>query len=1541
MGGGHARVFLALFVLTGRLLYAGALHLPSSQPVLGFGFTNLFPSLRFDRPVVITSPPGETNRLFIAEKSGRIKVIDDLTHPFVSMFLDLSESTFVSEEAGLLGVAFHPNYSQNGRFFVFRITQPNAKDELTEFRRDPDNPLRADLNFQKVILSQYDGSDTHNAGDLKFGPDGYLYLSLGDEAPVYPDTHDSPQAIDKGFFAGIIRIDIDSRPENLVPNPHDAIKGDYRIPKDNPFVGVNSFNGSAVDPFRVRTEFYAIGMRNPWRFSFDPFTGALIAADVGEGAIEEVNIVKKGGNYGWPYMEGSRVVREGEIPGNLEPPTYEYNHGLGLFAGRAVIGGVVYAGNELPGLRGKYLFGDYDSGNVWALDPLAPEGGATWIAGRSGLATFGTHPADGAVLIANHVEGTIEHLTYVAPGAGQVPLTLRDVGAFTDVRTLQVDTNFFPFEVTTPLWSDGAIKTRWLDLSRARGKVRFDESNAWDFPEGAVFLKHFELELTNGVAASRRRVETRVLVKTADDIYGLTYRWGNSLTNAVLVPPEGTNETFVIHDGGILRTQVWSYPTWDQCRTCHNREAGFVLGARTHQLNRTVEISGQMTNQLAWLAAQGLFTASTVVHPDRLRHLATLDDPVAPLQYRVRSYLESNCMHCHTPGGRTAAPWDARISTPLAQAHIFNERATFYPYPMKLIAPHDLENSYIYFRASNRVPLYQMPPIATSVIDNQFLDVLSQWVVRIPEEGWQTADIGVPTVEGSAEVYRSTLRVSSAGAGVLEDSLFFCSRAAFGSTELSARHVSLSGDSPAREAGLMIRASGDPGSPAAAVIRQGDEWRFLARADIFSSYATVVSAPVSLGNRAKLVVEGNSVSAWIADSTGAWRPLGTSQIFLGSDYLAGFAVASGGEAAQFAAAEFDEMQLHSVNLSVSPSTIVVPQPVTLSAETASFGDEVSSVQFRKDAEQVGTASSAPWSYLWTNASEGSLKLTAVLRTGGINLTSAPVAVDASAPSPYVWVRPLDRRTLGDWSSRYGQIAYLIPGLTNLESDLVHIQVLSGDVTVIGPSTNRSSLHANTIGIASELHSSNRVEIAFHATDFGIHQGALYFRDWLDAGKNQVIDFINPRDNTLLGRTLVNAQIPVYLPFVFRNEVLVRVRNPSGESYVTGIFVDSVPPISIDIATPEDGLELQQPASLPVTVNAVAPGRELKRIELWDGNTLVATSTNSPLETVITNIVVGDHVLRAVGFGTFGITNQSEPISVRVVPVNSAAKFVGTDALTQGSWKGRYGMDGVWLPGDAKILANSVDLSSPDSIFYSFASPTPEMRAPMRTASPDRFAACLYGSPEFSVLLNLLDGQPWTAGLYFLDWDGKRDVTISVESPDGVVLDHREVTEFNDGKYLLWRVQGAVRFRLSSKWVNAVVSGVFLNKSFDAFDFWRNTSFTPDEVLAAGTDFSSADFDGDGFSNALEYYLGYDARSAVDKPRFSFSASGGWFQISFSERSEASNMTLEAHSSNDLIHWTPITPIAITQKSIDGNRVSWSFSMQGNTRQFIRYSVVDR
>jgi len=353
-----------------------------AQTDWGYVPTNAFPSLVFSNPVCITSPPGETNRLFILEKHGRVIVITNLAAPTRTVFMDISsrvsaddtsEAADVNGEEGLLGLAFHPGFATNGYFYVFYTGQATngsgmmqLHDILSRFQISSADSNAGDPDSEIRFIAQYDLADNHNAGDLHFGADGYLYVSLGDEGGG-GDTYGNSQHIDKDFFSAIMRIDVDNRPGNLQPNPHVSLNSptNYSIPADNPWVGATSFNGLPVNPNNVRTEFWAVGMRNPWRYSFDPVTGELYLGHVGQGAVEWVDIVTNGANCGWNYFEGDQPY-SGTPPAGFTytHPLVEYTHANGR---NCVIGGIVYRGRRLPALNGAYLYADFGSGEVWAL----------------------------------------------------------------------------------------------------------------------------------------------------------------------------------------------------------------------------------------------------------------------------------------------------------------------------------------------------------------------------------------------------------------------------------------------------------------------------------------------------------------------------------------------------------------------------------------------------------------------------------------------------------------------------------------------------------------------------------------------------------------------------------------------------------------------------------------------------------------------------------------------------------------------------------------------------------------------------------------------------------------------------------------------------------------------------------------------------------------------------------------------------------------------------------------------------------------------
>lgn len=302
-----------------------------------------FPNLRFDLPVDFQSPRDGSHRLFVVEQEGRIRVFEN--HPGVSetrLFLDLTDSVSYENgsELGLLGLAFHPGYASNGFFFINYTAANPLRSIIARFRvtTDPDS---ADLTSEVRLIEIPQPYTNHNGGQLAFGPDGMLYIALGDGGNAGDPLGNAQSTAT--LLGKILRIDVDA------PDPGLA----YGIPSDNPFANAQSGR-----------EIFAYGLRNPWRFSFDPATGLLWCGDVGQGAREEINIIESGKNYGWNIMEGSICYNAASCDQTgLTPPVWDY----GRTIGGAITGGYVYRGPSVGSLTGKYVFGDFVSGIVAAL----------------------------------------------------------------------------------------------------------------------------------------------------------------------------------------------------------------------------------------------------------------------------------------------------------------------------------------------------------------------------------------------------------------------------------------------------------------------------------------------------------------------------------------------------------------------------------------------------------------------------------------------------------------------------------------------------------------------------------------------------------------------------------------------------------------------------------------------------------------------------------------------------------------------------------------------------------------------------------------------------------------------------------------------------------------------------------------------------------------------------------------------------------------------------------------------------------------------
>jgi len=703
-------------------------------------------NLRFTSPVAVTTPPGETNRLFVVEQAGRIVVITNLVAPTRTVFLDLTSTTVFGGEQGLLGLAFHPLYRENGRFFIFRTVTASTvgganqlHDRLSEFRVSATSPHRASA-VETILFQQRDEASNHNGGDLHFGPDGYLYVALGDEGGGN-DQYRNGQVITRDLFAGILRLDVNARPESLLPNPHpanEAFLGNYHIPADNPFVGATEFLGQPIsDPARIRTEFYVVGLRNPWRISFDALNGDLWVADVGQGARESIFVTRRGANHGWPFREGPIAgPRSGAPAGfttqpafNYVAPLHSYSHGSGPNQGRSITGGFVYRGTRFPALAGSYVFADYVSGNVWSLRRAAA--GAPRVErllGEGGISAFGPDPRDGDILIADLDGGRILRLVPGSAGGQPLPATLADTRAFARLDTLTPADGVVPYEVNLPFWSDGAEKRRWFHVP-GTNRLTFAATGPWLSPTGSVWVKHFELPAGPSATDRRQRLETRFLVRNASGVYGITYRW-TSATNAVLVADEGEFGTYTVGEGAAARTVEWRFPSRAECLACHNAASGGTLSFETAQLSRVVaSTDGLVQDQISRLAAAG-YLHNPPSHPQAFRRHPALSDERVSLEARARSYLAVNCAPCHRPGGTVGGGFfDTRLETPTEAAGLLagllndsGENPDF-----RVVVPGDPTRSVLLHRLTS-LGSDRMPPISSGVADTEGVALLERWI---------------------------------------------------------------------------------------------------------------------------------------------------------------------------------------------------------------------------------------------------------------------------------------------------------------------------------------------------------------------------------------------------------------------------------------------------------------------------------------------------------------------------------------------------------------------------------------------------------------------------------------------------------------------------------------------------------------------------------------------------------------------------------------------------------------------------------------------
>lgn len=360
------RLFVVAVLCAGSAFGGDFTHV--KEAALDVSTERAFPNLIFDRPIVVTHANDGSDRLFVAEQEGIIKVLEnDQDVEEASVFLDIDARCVYKDnqnEEGLLGFAFHPDYKNNGQLFVYYTTaSAEHTSVVSRFTVSKDDPNKASADSEVEIMRIPQPYWNHNGGTIAFGPDGYLYIALGDGG-----SGNDPEGNGQNLttvLGSILRIDVNSKSEGM----------NYAIPADNPFVDTQVPVGRRGQTKPARKEIYAYGLRNVWRMSFDRETGVLWAADVGQNLWEEINIITKGGNYGWNIREaahwfrpdGNDAARE-----DLIDPIWEYHHDIG----KSITGGSVYRGSRVPELAGKYVYGDYVTGLLWALEYDAESGKA-------------------------------------------------------------------------------------------------------------------------------------------------------------------------------------------------------------------------------------------------------------------------------------------------------------------------------------------------------------------------------------------------------------------------------------------------------------------------------------------------------------------------------------------------------------------------------------------------------------------------------------------------------------------------------------------------------------------------------------------------------------------------------------------------------------------------------------------------------------------------------------------------------------------------------------------------------------------------------------------------------------------------------------------------------------------------------------------------------------------------------------------------------------------------------------------------------------
>ena len=708
------------FGIAERVPWTGSRLTESPEPAPPYRLERAFPKLKFKEPVDLSGAPG-SSRVFVVELSGKIFSFPNRADvEQADPFFDVVKAVKGAEQ--VYGLAFHPKFEANHYIYICYVQKGGLPDgtHVSRFTVIPGEIPRVDPASETLLLTWLSGG--HNGGCLKFGPDGYLYISAGDTAdPNPPDPLNTGQDI-SDLPSSVMRIDVDQTDPGK----------NYHVPADNPFVHTPG----------ARPEVWAYGFRNPWKMSFDRQAGHLWVGDVGWELWEMVYRVERGGNYGWSIVEGPQSIKpkgkRGPTP--ILPPVIAHPHSEAA----SITGGYVYRGHHLTDLVGAYLYGDWVTGKIWGLRYDGSR--VTWkreLASTALQIISFAEQNDGEILVMDF-SGMIHRLepNPAARQGSHFPRKLSQTGLFASVPRGQPAPGVIPFTINAEQWADSARGERFVALP---GVAKIEVTpEKWVFPKDTVLAKTLSLELETGQPASRRRLETQVLRFDGNAWEAYTYLWNADQTDADLAAAAGLEKTYTVIDPaapGGKRQQTWHVASRAECLRCHNPWAGPPLAFNALQLNRdqvyppsgadaAAGTGGVTDQQLRTLAHIGLFSAPPASAP----RLTNPYDRSAALDERARSYLHVNCAHCHREGAGGSVASHMAYDLKPADAKLIGVKPSQGDFGLpgaSVVAPGDPFRSVLFYRVST-LGSGRMPRIGSTVVDMDGTALLHDWIQSLP-----------------------------------------------------------------------------------------------------------------------------------------------------------------------------------------------------------------------------------------------------------------------------------------------------------------------------------------------------------------------------------------------------------------------------------------------------------------------------------------------------------------------------------------------------------------------------------------------------------------------------------------------------------------------------------------------------------------------------------------------------------------------------------------------------------------------------------------